>query len=205
MTSERAGAWALISGSLAGVALMALHPIHASAMPSLGPWSLNSLVHATAIVATPVLFFGTLALSRFLGADRPLVQLALCLYGFASVAIIGAATMSGLVMQEIVEAAHTPGASHTGLDFQSLANETHWINQGFAQVFTGLASLAVLLWSIAWRGWGVRILGLVLSLAVLGWQLSGTMELNVHGMGAVVLTQTVWMITAAVMMLRAKS
>lgn len=205
MKSETAGAWALIFGSLAGVTLMALHPTHTSAATTLGPWTMNSMVHATAIFSTPILFFGTLALSRFLGADRPLVQMALVFYGFASVAIIGAATMSGLVMQQLMEAAQTPGARDTGVAFQSLAQETHWINQGFAHVYTSLASIAVLLWSIAWRGWIVRIIGLALSLAVLAWQLSGTMTLDIHGMGAVVLSQMIWMVLVAAMMLRKPS
>jgi hypothetical protein len=167
---------------------------------------MNSMVHATAIVATPLQVFGLLLLTRFQG-DRPLTQLALVFYAFGAVAIVSAATMSGLVMQQLTEAAHTPGASTTGIDFQSLANQTHWLNQGFANVYTGLASLAVLIWSLSWQGasaWIMRGVGVLLAGGILAWQLSGTLVLNVHGMAAVAFAQMLWMLLAATMMLRAK-
>ena len=48
--------------------------------------------------------------------------------------------MSGFVMTQLVDAAHTPGASRTEIDFQSLADLTHWQNQAYANVYTGLAA-----------------------------------------------------------------
>ncbi|WP_395644975.1 hypothetical protein [Terricaulis sp.] len=199
MKLEKAGALALVGGTVAYIGLMAAHPLSPEGGHLFGPIALNGLVHGVAIVAAPVLLFGALALTRFLGAERALPLLGLCFYAIGTVAVMGAASMSGLVMSQLVEAAHTPGAGASGVPFQGLANLTHWINQAFAQVYVAMLSIALLLWSVSWPGkaWIVRGLGVVIALGTLVWQLSGTLVLNIHGMGAVVLLQALWTFAAA--------
>lgn len=205
MTLEKSGALALILGSIAGITLMAMHPTHADAGPMLGAFTLNQVVHGTAMVAAPVLTFGAYVLARVMGLERPLPVLGLVFYLFGALVILIAAAMSGFIMPEIIEAAHTPGAAETGVDFQGLANITHWINQTFANMHTSFVALALLSWAIAWRkGWVMKILGLVIALGQLAWQLSGTLTLNIHGMGAIVLLQAIWMISAGVLLWRGK-
>lgn len=184
----KTGAVALIGGSVATIALMALHPVHFGGM--------NGIVHGTAIVSAPVLAYGGYYLSRFIG--RAPAGLAGSLYVFALVASIVAATMSGLVAPVLVEGgAETP---RTLWDFERA------LNQGFAHVYTGLASLAVALWGLAWRGhWGLRGWGVIAGVGILAWQMSGTLTLDVHRMGAVVLLHASFLIAAGVAMLRAKS
>lgn len=202
IASPRAGALAIAVGVIASVALMAAHPTGVGTM-QIGPFDLNEIVHAVAVLATPLLVFGAFALTKVIG--RPLAGLALASYVFGCVAVMSAATMSGFVMTQLVDAAHTRGASRTGIDFQSLANLTHWQNQAYANVYTGLAAIAVLLWSIAWRDAPLqRVLGVVVGGGTLAWMLTGTMTLNIHGMMAVVLGQAVWMLFAASAMMRAK-
>ena len=73
-------------------------------------------------------------------------------------------------------------------------------------MYTGLAALAVLLWSIAWREAPVqRVLGVVIGGGTLAWMLTGTLTLNIHGMLLVTLGQAVWMLFAARKMLPAKT
>lgn len=199
LASPRAGAWAIVAGTIMSVALMLAHPTQAGAT-QIGPIDLNVIVHAAAVLAMPLLVFGAWALTKLI--DRPLAALALVFYAFGCVAVMSAAIMSGFVMAQLVDAAHTPGASRTGIDFQSLANLTHWQNQAYANVYTGMAALAVLMWSIAWRGAPVqRVLGIFIAGGTLAWMLTGTLTLNIHGMLAVTLGQAVWVLFAAQKML----
>jgi hypothetical protein len=90
---------------------------------------------------------------------------------------------------------------------QSLANYTIWLNRSFAHVHYALFSVAMILWSLAWTsrsvaGWIVRVLGVLLGLAVLGWQLSGTSNLEAqHGALIVTLAQALWSMMAASLLL----
>ncbi|MCX7357108.1 MAG: hypothetical protein NT015_03005 [Alphaproteobacteria bacterium] len=195
LASTRVGAWAIVAGTIMSVTLMIAHPTRLGTM-QIGPFDLNVIVHATAVLAMPLLVFGAWTLTKMI--NRPLGSLALAFYLFAGVAIMSAAIMSGFVMTQISMAANAPGASNTGLDFQSLANLTRWQNRSYANVYTGLSAIAVLLWSIAWRAAPLqRILGIAIGGATLAWMLTGTLTLNIHGMLAVTLGQAVWMLVAA--------
>ena len=203
LARPRAGAWAIVAGTIMSVALMFAHPTHLGTM-QIGPFDLNVVVHAVAVLAMPLLVFGAFALTVLIG--RPLAALAFVFFVFAALAIMSAAIMSGFVMTQLVQAAHTPGASQTGVPFQGLAELTHWQNQAYANVYTGLAAIAVLGWSIAWRGAPVqRWLGVVVGGATLAWMATGTLTLNIHGMLAVTLLQAVWMLFAARKMMDVKT
>ena len=205
LTSPRAGALAIVIGVIASVALMAAHPSGVGTM-QIGPpffraLDINVIVHAVAVVATPFLAYGAFALTKLIA--RPLAGLALAFYAFGCVAIMSAAIMSGFVMTQIVNSAHIPGAEGAGIDFQSLADLTHWQNQAYAYVYTGLAAIAVLMWSIAWREAALqRLLGFIVGAGTLAWMASGALVLNIHGMMAVTLGQAVWWLLAARAMMR---
>lgn len=201
LASPRAGAWAIVAGTVLSVGLMLAHPSTVGTM-QIGPFDINVIVHATAVLATPLLAYGAFELTRVIG--QPLGGIALAFYLFACAAIVSAATMSGFVMTSLVEAAHTPGASRSGIEFQGLANLVHWQNQAYANVYTGLAAIALVLWSAAWRAAPVqRVLGIVVGGGTLAWMLTGTLTLNIHGMLAVTLGQAVWMLVAATKMMPA--
>ena len=123
----------LIVGSLAGIAIAALHPTGhdiLTAQNLQGQVQLGVMVHAAALVAVPILFLGLLGFSRFLGSSD-LTTAALVAYGFGGVATISAAVASGLVataLFERIRAAQGPGV------YDALAWYTHLINQGFAKV-----------------------------------------------------------------------
>ncbi|MGQ0532370.1 MAG: hypothetical protein ACT4OF_06725 [Caulobacteraceae bacterium] len=215
MNLDRAGAIALIVGSIAYITLMAVHPSHAGP-PVIGRLSLSALVHGTALVTAPVFGFGYAALAARLGLTRPLPALGLSFALFGLVFGMAAGTMSGLVIPEIIEASHMGVRGHGGAPvdpealrqrLQSLANYTVWLNRAFAHVHYAMFSIAMILWSIAWTsrsisGWIVRVLGALVGIAVLAWQLSGTSNLDAqHGALVVTLGQALWTIMAASLLL----
>jgi hypothetical protein len=196
MTFERAGAFALIAGTLAMIVVMAHHPegIHqgpgAAAMLRLA-----LIVHAVAIATTPLLTFGMFAVTRYLGAT-PAATLALIFYAFGALTVMLAATMSGLVAPRLIEA----GANH------DLLRLSWSFNQAFATIHVGMFSAAILFYALAWGAKGVmsavvQIAGFIIGLGVLAWLVSGTLTLNVQGMGAVVLAQGLWFVLAGIAML----
>jgi len=211
LTNEKAGAWALILGALSFVALMAVHPSGVSGHPMIGPLSLNSIVHGTAFATQPLLLFGFWQLTQWIG-DRALARLGLCFYALAAVLTLLAASMSGLIIPEIIAVAHhTPGALEPGpIDpnsLQPLANYSVWLNRAFATTHVVYFAVAMLLWSIAWPrpgalGWAVRAIGALVGLGVIAWAVSGTMTLEAqHGALLVTVVQMAWTLLAAIAML----
>lgn len=196
MTNERAGAIALIAGTLAMIAVMALHPEGIHKGPEAGAiLQLGIIVHAIAIATVPILTFGMLALTRHLGST-PTATFAFICYAFGAVAVMLAATMSGQIAPRLIEA----GADHDLLRFG-------WhLNQAFANLHVAMFSAAILFYALAWSGKGamaaaVQIVGFAVGLGILAWLVSGTLTLNVHGMGAVVLAHGLWIVLAAATML----
>lgn len=214
MNLDRGGAVALILGSIAYIALMAVHPSHIGA-PVLGHLSLSALVHGTALATAPVLAFGYVALAARLGFDRPIPVLGLSFALLGIVFGMMAGTMSGLVIPEIMQAGHVshqPGPVPTDPEalraqLQASANYTVWLNRSFAQVHYAMFSVAMILWSLAWTGrgfasWIVRGLGVLLGLAILAWQISGASNLEAgHGALMVTLGQSLWTLLGASLLL----
>lgn len=196
MTNERAGAIALIAGTLAMIGVMALHPEGVHRGPGAhAVLQLGIIVHAIAIATAPVLTFGMFSLTRHLGAT-PAATFAFVCYAFGALAVMLAASMSGLVAPRLIEA----GASHDLLRFG------WYLNQAFANLHVAMFSIAILFYALAWPAKGataaaVQFLGFIVGLGILAWLVSGTLTLNVHGMGAVVLAQGLWIMFAAVTML----
>lgn len=199
MEMRKAGALALFLGAAAYITLMAAHP--SGPGHAIGPFTLSGVVHATAFATKPLLVFGFLVFTGFLGFERPWPVLALVFYVLASASMMAAGTMSGLVFPFMVEAAHAPGADVA--EIQGFARYTTWLNRSFAQVHYDLASVAIIIWSIAWRAkspleWAGRIVGLIAGLGVLGWHLSGTMNLEARqGALVVTLAHGVWTLIVA--------
>lgn len=210
MTLERAGAIALILGASAYIALMAVHPSHGGGGNVIGTFSLSALVHATALVAKPVLVFGFVVVTRDQGFERPLPLLALTFYTLAALFTMFAGTMSGVMFPKLAEAAHAPDGDIANI--QEFARYTMWLNRSYAQVHFDLASIAILLWSLGWRGvgalaWAVRIFGTAVGLGVIGWQLSGTINFEARqGSLLITLGHSLWsMLAAATLLLQRKA
>lgn len=208
MTRDAKYGGALIAGALAGLVTMAMHPTGSQLIADvqrMGPVVLA--VHALALAAIPVSFFGALGLTRVLAVDGDSAIGALVAYGTAQAAVMIAAVASGLMMPGI--AARIVSSTGAERDLvMAFAQYTGIINQAFAMVYVLASSTAFLLWSAAIvahgrlaRGAGV--LGVIVAmLAILGVTI-GHVRLDVHGFGAIVLTQALWTITVGVLLIRA--
>jgi hypothetical protein len=199
VTFERAGGIALIAGTVAMLGVMGLHPSGVS-HGSDGAHALliGRIVHGVAIAAAPLLTFGSFALARHAGT--PTAYLGFFFYLFGAVAVMLAASMSGLVAPRLIEMM----AAADGVQKEALHNllRLEWqLNQAFATVHVAVFSGAIGLLAVAWPGKGVlgaaiQMLGFVVAGGVFAWLASGTLTLNVHGMGAVVLAQGAWFVLA---------
>jgi hypothetical protein len=118
-----------------------------------------------------------------------------------------AASVSGLVAPGLFHhMAAEPGMTDIWRAVMTLSGH---LNQAFAQVYVVASSAAIVLWSAAIlrahtfsRPLGIYgcILGPLTVIAVL----SGHIRLNVHGFGVIILSQALWLVTAGVLLCRAK-
>jgi hypothetical protein len=201
MTDDRKSGIALIAGSLGGILTMAIHPTGAGSLTAeqVGHLSLISgAAHSIAMVSVLLLFLGACGLARcFAAADR-ISFAAIVTYGFACVAVLVAAAVSGFIIPGIMKhmVRDVPASAH---QWQIVIDGVFQINQAFARIYSVAASLAIILWSVsALRnggfGHGVAIYGCVISaLVILGIGV-GHLRLDVHGMTLVWLGQTIWFI-----------
>lgn len=192
MRCEKLGGWAMIAGAVMGLVTMAFHPTGG------GEPALALAVHALAIAGAPVAFYGGWVLTRRLSADGPLSELALAFYGMSVVATLLAATASGLLAPDLIaRAAELQGEARAAAD--ALLHYNYALNQAFAKVLVAASSISIGLWSmeilrtrLMRRATG--ILGCVVAALTLLALFSGHLRLNVHGFGAVVLAQAIWLI-----------
>src|ERR1043165_2430384 len=195
MTDGRSGGLAWIVGTAALIVVMALHPTGhqmASAGSAFAALALlNVLVHSLAILALPVLFFGALAWTRI--AQTRLSTVALVLYGFALVAGMGAALMSGFVSPAALRQrarATTPQSQEL---WRALARYSGVLNQAFARVLVVGAAAAIVCWPASIQGW-LRWYGIFSGAAAIVLAGSGMLRLDVHSFGAVMILQGIWFV-----------
>jgi hypothetical protein len=162
---------------------------------------LGIIVHALAIATVPLTTFGFFALTRSIGFGNALATLAFFFYLFGAVAVMLAATMSGLVAPRLIEAQMAASAADQSM-IHALLRLEWYLNQSFAQIHVALFSVAIALWALGWPdrgilGAAIQIAGLAIGIGVFAWLVSGSLMLDVHGMGAVVLAQGAWFVLAA--------
>jgi hypothetical protein len=200
----------MIAAAIAGVLTMMVHPTGHDVLAS-GQFTtiaaFGQAIHVFAIITAPVAFLGALALARHMDSPNRVAITALVIYGFALVAIMIAATLSGLVaipiLQKLVEQPQ-PAAQ-----WQGLASFSGLLNQGFARIYTLLASIAIALWSVPIvrtrklpRAAGIY--GLVIAPVIFVAVGSGHVRLDVHGFGAVVLLQAIWFVAVGAALYRTR-
>jgi len=129
---------------------MALHPTgHDLSAPehSAAMMHLNVAVHSLALVCVPILFMGSIGLTRRLASPNLLALAALVMFGFAEVAVMIAASVSGLVAPGLFHhMAAEPGMADIWRAVMTLSGH---LNQAFAQVYVVASSAAIVLWSAA--------------------------------------------------------
>lgn len=198
--SDRAAAVALVVGVLAAAVTMALHPTGSDVVRNAAAGTSNALatgVHVLAMLAQPLLLAGTLALTRRLRARPDVATGAFIFYAFAGVAGVFAAATSGLVAPAVLRGL-AEADPPTRDAMQRLHHYTGLLNQAFATLHVLFGGIAILLWSVAMRAVrsfsrALGAYGLVLGAALLLGIASGHLRLDVHGFGAVVLGEGVWL------------
>ncbi len=201
MTDDRKSGIALIAGSLGGMLTMAIHPTASGSytLAQVSHLALTSgIAHSLAMVSILLLFLGACGLtSRLAAADR-LAFAALVTYGFACVAIVIAAAVSGFVIPGIIKhmARDVPAAAH---QWQIVVDGIFQINQAFARIYSVAGSIAIIFWSASMlrnrsSGQPVAVYGCVVSPLIIIGIGTGHLQLDVHGMAAVMLGEAIWFI-----------
>ena len=210
MNDNRLGGLALILGAVFGILTLTFHP--AGGSHHLSPAQFERLiaiivgVHALALFGLPISFAGGLALTRRIDSPARLALSGLIVFGFGLVAVLAAATMSGLVMPDMLRQIAAKSGSADSL--HPLMRFTHSLNQAFAEVHAVAFSVAIVLWSlVAMR---TRTLPMVLSLyglvscsAIMVAIFVGYLNLELHGFRLVTLIQSLWFLAAGVILWRA--
>jgi hypothetical protein len=209
MKDNRLGGVALVAGAIAGMITMSLHPTGHHGIMSRHEMEVLALltkaVHALAITSLPFSFLGCMVLTRRLASPSRIALAALVVYGFAAVAVMIAASMSGFLAPGIISKLV---AGDPLTDTRRLFLEYNFqVNQAFASVYVVGSCMAIVLWSTAilktrQLAAGLGIYGIVLGLAIVAALFSGKLALDVHGMGLVTFTQSIWLIIAGILLWR---
>jgi hypothetical protein len=209
MSNNRTAAVALIVGSCAGLATMALHPTGHDVIRNATAGESNALVvgiHTLALLGQGLLLSGTLALPLVLHQRRGIATGGYVFYALACVAAILAAGASGFVGPSAVHGLAEADQATRAMMINNLYY-TGLLNQAFARIYVLFSASAILLWSFAavkgrelTRPLGIYgvFLATLLLLGVLG----GQLRLDVHGFGLVVLGEGIWLIWAAAQLWR---
>lgn len=209
MTDQRKSGIALIVGSLGAIVTMAIHPVGQGSITVEQANHLaimSGIAHSLALVSVLITFLGAFGLARHLASDDRFSFAAIVTFGFACVAIMIAASVSGFIVPNIIKSMLRDDRSYThqwNIAIQSIFQ----INQAFSKLYSIGTSLAIVLWSVAaLRNGGLsRVLGLygiVISATITIGISAGHLRLDVHGMAIVAFTQAVWFLFAAVQLYR---
>jgi hypothetical protein len=215
MDANRSGAWALVAGSVLACLVFAFHPSHVDSRPLFGAFTLSQIVHATAIVAAPLLLYGMWSMAEWLGLRSGAVRLGLVLAAFAMLLTANAAVVSSFVTPAAAQAsmpsphpaaAHRAAAGHSARRpaMPPLVQVSVALNRGLAQAHVATLSLALLLfaWGLRARSTTLAAFGGIVGAYPLAWQLSGTFWPSTHSMPLIVFPQSAWLIAVAMLMLR---
>ncbi len=189
-------------GSLAAIFAMAHHPsiAHASladAVLELGRKRVsNEIVHGALIALMLAIFIAFVDAARSFGWQLGRIRVALVVHAFGVACMSGAALINGFAVARLAsEYARKSGAELETL--QPLLRLCFALNRVLAEAGTAAFSVAILAWSaalVARRGSAraVALLGLAVGIAPPLALIAGWIELDVGGMGLVVLAQSIW-------------
>jgi len=200
----------LIVASCAMVGFMAIHPqAHAHDTASLlqdiaRQATFNTFVHGTLMGIISLVSLALWGFAQSRGLDRMTVRFGLVSFAVGTGSLIGAAAINGIVLSNL--ARHYAGSDAVTVEsvrpLLSLCMEANHACD-FIGVF-GL-SLALAAWSYSlWRDGarGLAVLGILAGIGAPTLLLLGKLPMSVHGFGAFVLAQTIWMVGVGYQMWR---
>jgi hypothetical protein len=154
-----------------------------------------------------LLFLGTCGLAKFLAGPERMAFSALVTYGFAAVAVMIAASVSGWIVPDMMKM----------MTHDVTANEGTWriviasifrINQAMSRIYSVGAAVAITLWSVCCLrerrlSRGMAIFGCVTAPLIAALIFVGHLRLDVHGMTVVMLSEVIWFVGMGVGLMRA--
>ena len=170
----------------------------------------SGIAHGLALVSVLLLFLGACGLTRALAGPDRMAFSALVTFGFAAVAIMIAASVSGWIvpdtMQLMARDVTTNGGNQS--DWRIAIAALFQINQAMSRIYSVGAAAAITLWSVCCLhtrrlSQGMAIFGCIVSPLVALLIFVGHLRLDVHGMAAVLLTEVVWFVGMALALRRA--
>lgn len=166
-------------------------------------------MHSLALASLPILFLGVWGMARWMNRADRLAMAGLVFFAMASVAVMNAAVLDGLVAPNLIRQILS-AAPDARAGWQLPMRSNFEMNQAFARLYAVASAVAIVLWSVSavksrLLGWGVTIYGFVLGLvSVLGIG-SGKLTPDVHGFGLVVFAQAIWLLLVAAKMWNVES
>jgi hypothetical protein len=200
--------WALIASVVMGLITMANHPtgLDVLGVDAASQARLSVFVHVLSLAALPLSLLGAVAITRRLAAARELSAVGFISYALSVVAVMSAAVFSGLVTTPI--AAQLRSAEETAKPLlRTLMSYSGLINHAYASTYVGFSSAALLFWGVAMvrtRAFPEPLgyAGATIGAATVVLLFAGHIQMDVHGFGAVVLAQGVWLIACGVLLIR---
>lgn len=204
--------WILIIGSILAVGFAMIHPqlnsdqLSAVLKQMAAEAQFNGWVHGILMALYLVLVSGFAGFSRSLGADKPLVSLAMVAFAGGAVAMIGAAVINGFALGLFAEryAAIRP---EQYISVTASINALGSLSGTWAGVGAVASSAAILLWSIellklhnVWRA--IALAGIAIGATSFVMLVTGKLILNVHGFLLLVLSQSIWIVAVGVQLVR---
>jgi len=204
MTDNRKASWTLILGSVGGMVTMAIHPVAGGPMtpPQIARLAMISgIAHGLALVSVLLLFLGTCGITRALNGPDRLAFSALVTYGFAAVAVMIAASVSGWIVPNIMRQMAQDVLTNSGsqANWRIAIAAIFQINQAMSRIYSVGAALAITLWSARCLRSGLlsrpmAAYGCVTAPLIAILIFIGHLRLDVHGMAVVMLSEVVWFV-----------
>lgn len=208
MRNETAYGAILLSGSAVLLVMGVMHP-------GAIPWGnhaalahlavIDAFAHGLAIVGTGLTLVGLTGLSRMLGTQRIAVTAGLVAFMLASSAVMVAAALDGFVLPTIAQQ-WTEADTIAGGDLRRLVWFCVLTASALTRIYLLLGAIAITLWSwvihrdrldsaLHWVGAMVCIAGIAMLIG-------GSPFISAHEVLALVAVQAVWMVLAALLMIR---
>jgi len=206
----RAAGITIIVAAILSIGFMLYHPrVHAHGMSDFAvavrqELLVNGVVHGTLIALMGALAAGFSFVTTRL--DSVWARIALAAYALGVVSGMAAASINGLIVPDFI--LHYEGKSESVLEaLRPVLSFCHSANQVCSRMWVVASAIALVFWSIALtqrKGVArtIRILGIVLGFAPLVALAIGYLPMDIHGVLAFIVTQTIWTVAVAVLLIR---
>ena len=172
--------------------------------------TVSGIAHGLALASVLLLFLGTCGLTRSLTGPDRLAFSALVTYGFAAVAIMIAASVSGWIVPDIMKQMARDVLNNNGsqADWRIVIAAMFQINQAMARIYSVGAAVAITLWSLrclrsGQLSRGMAAYGCVAAPLIAILIFVGHLRLDVHGMAVVMLSEVIWFVGMAIALWKA--